>query len=102
MQKKGSLKAKEEIILDENILAKGHEYFAIGGLSISPDNKWLAYGVDTVSRRVYEIHFKNLKTGKTLPATIKIRVVRRGRTITKPCFTQAKMKSRFLGKNLAA
>ena len=70
-RKKGSLKAEEEIILDENILAKGHEYFAIGGLSISPDNKWLAYGVDTVSRRVYEIHFKNLKTGKTLPTTIK-------------------------------
>ena len=50
---------------------KGHEYFAIGGLSISPNNSWLAYGVDTVSRRIYEIFFKNLNTGETLTTSIK-------------------------------
>jgi len=69
-RKKGSLDAKEEILLDENILAKGHDYFSIGGLSISPNNKWLAYGVDTVSRRVYEIRFKNLESGDILDETI--------------------------------
>ena len=70
-RKKGSLDSNEEIILDENILAKGHDYFAIGGRTVSPNNRWLAYGVDTLSRRIYEIHFKNLETGEILQTTIK-------------------------------
>ena len=69
-RKKGSLDAEEEIILDENALAEGYDYFSIGGMSISPDNKWLAFGVDTVSRRVYEVRFKNLKTGDILATSI--------------------------------
>ena len=69
-RKQGSLDAEEEIILDENALAKGYDYFSIGGMSISPDNKWLAFGVDTVSRRVYEVRFKNLKTGDILSTSI--------------------------------
>ena len=39
-------------------------------MSISPNNRWLAFGVDTVSRRVYEVHFKNLDTGDVLDVTI--------------------------------
>ena len=69
-RKKGSLDGHEEILLDENILADGFDYFAIGGRRVSPDNKWLAYGVDTLSRRIYEIHFKNLETGEVLETTI--------------------------------
>ena len=69
-RKKGSLDGKEEILLDENVLAEGHDYFAIGGMSISPDNQWLAYGVDTVSRRRYTVHFKNVSTGDVLDQTI--------------------------------
>lgn len=69
-RKKGSLDAAEEIILDENELAEGHDYFAARGLNISPDNQWLAYGVDTLSRRFYTLYFKNLKTGETLDTTI--------------------------------
>ena len=69
-RKKGSLDAEEEIILDENTLAEGYDYFSIGGMSISPDNKWLAFSVDTVSRRVYEVRFKNLKTGDILATSI--------------------------------
>ena len=69
-RKKESLESEEEIILDENKLAKGYDYFAIGGRVISPDNNWLAYGVDTVSRRIYDIYFKNLKTGEVLGQTI--------------------------------
>ena len=69
-RKKGSLDEQEEILLDENILADGFDYFAIGGRRVSPDNKWLAYGVDTLSRRIYEIHFKNLETGEVLETTI--------------------------------
>jgi len=69
-RKKGSLDGKEEILLDENVLAEGHDYFAIGGMSVSPDNQWLAYGVDTVSRRRYIVHFKNVSTGDVLDQTI--------------------------------
>ena len=69
-RKKRSLDSNEEIILDENVLADGNDYFAIGGLSVSPNNKWLAYGVDILSRRIYEIYFKNLETGEILETTI--------------------------------
>ncbi len=63
-RKKGSLDAKEEILLDVDAMAEGHPYFAATGFNISPDNKLLAYGIDTVSRRQYIIHVKNLETGE--------------------------------------
>ncbi len=65
-RKKENLEAPEEVLLDVNQMAEGHEYYAIGGSSVSPDNKILAYGVDTVSRRNYTIYFKNLETGELL------------------------------------
>ena len=66
-RKKGDLEAEEEIMLNVNEMAEGYDYFNVARLSVSPDNKWLAYGVDTVSRRLYTIHFKNLETGELLP-----------------------------------
>ncbi|HAF30457.1 MAG TPA: oligopeptidase B [Bacteroidales bacterium] len=63
-RKKGSLDSEEEIMLNVNEMADGYEYYHINGLSISPDNKLLAYGVDTISRRMYTIHVKNLETGE--------------------------------------
>lgn len=63
-RKKGSLDAKEEVLLDVDAMAEGHTYFAAVGFSISDDNKLLAYGIDTVSRRQYIIHIKNLETGE--------------------------------------
>ena len=69
-RKKGSLDSKEEILLDENVLAKGHDYFAVGGMDVSPDNQRMSYGVDPVSRRIYTIYFKNLVTGDVLKETI--------------------------------
>ena len=63
-RKKGSLSAKEEVLLDVDELAKGHAYYSAAGFSISPDNNLLAYGVDQVSRRQYTIHVKNLETGE--------------------------------------
>ena len=69
-RKKESLDGEEEILLDENVLAKGHDYFAVGGLDVSPDNQWMSYGVDLVSRRIYTIYFKNLVTGDVLKQTI--------------------------------
>ncbi len=69
-RKKGSLDSPEEIILDENKLAEGYDYFAVSGMNVSPDNEWLAFGVDTLSRRFYEVHFKNLRSGDILEQTI--------------------------------
>ncbi len=65
-RKKESLSAKEEILFDCNQLAKGHSYFQLGGLSISPDNKLASFSLDTVGRRIYTIQVKNLQTGKIL------------------------------------
>jgi len=69
-RKKGSLDAEEEVMLDGNELAGGYDYFSVGGMSVSPDNNWLAYGIDTLSRRFYTIHFKNLSTRNVLKQTI--------------------------------
>ena len=69
-RKKGKLEAAEEVMLNGPLMAEGHGFFAIGGWSVSPDNKLLAYGVDTVSRRKYTLHFKNLVTGQALPDEI--------------------------------
>jgi oligopeptidase B len=63
-RKKDSLEGEEEILLNGNEMAEGHDYFSVGGLTVSDDNKMLAYGVDTVSRRLYTIYFKNLETGE--------------------------------------
>ncbi len=71
-RKKESLDNEEEVMLDGNAMAEGHSYFQIGGLSVSPDNKMLVYGVDTVSRRKYTLHFKNLETSETLEENIPI------------------------------
>ncbi len=71
-RKKGSLDAKEEIMLDVNEMAKGYAYYQLVGLNVSEDNKLLAFGVDTVSRRKYTIYVKNLETGELLPDKISI------------------------------
>lgn len=55
--------AEEELLFDCNELAKGHNYFHLRGINISPDNQWVAYGTDTVGRRIYTIYIKNLQTG---------------------------------------
>ncbi len=69
-RKKESLDAEEEIILNVNELAEGHDYYSAAALNVSPDNKILAFGEDIVSRRIYTIRFKNLETGEFLPDRI--------------------------------
>jgi oligopeptidase B len=69
-RKKGSLEAKEEIMFDCNEMAKGQSYFNLSGISISEDNKWVAFGVDLLSRRQYTIQIKNLETGEILPVKL--------------------------------
>jgi oligopeptidase B len=65
-----SLEAEEEIILDVNELAKDHPYCQVSGIAISPNQKMMAYGIDTVGRRIYQIRFKNLDSGNHLEDTI--------------------------------
>ncbi|MDV7140497.1 S9 family peptidase [Maribacter sp. TH_r10] len=61
---KGTLEAPEEIMFDCNVLAEGHDFFNLGGIAISPDNKLAVFGIDTVSRRQYTVQIKNLETGE--------------------------------------
>jgi oligopeptidase B len=63
-RKEGSLNGAEEIMLNGNEMGQGKSYFAISGYEVSDDNQTLAYGVDSVSRRLYTLRFKNLKTGQ--------------------------------------
>ncbi|WP_353127030.1 S9 family peptidase [Parapedobacter pyrenivorans] len=69
-RKKGSLDAPEEVLLDVDKMAEGYPYYNATGFNMSPDNKLLAYGVDTVSRRQYTIHVKDLETGTILADAI--------------------------------
>ncbi|MCB0694410.1 MAG: S9 family peptidase [Lewinellaceae bacterium] len=69
-RKKDQLEAEEEILLDVNQLAAPHAYYQVGGRAISHDNRILAFGEDTVSRRIFTIRFKDLKTGELLPDQI--------------------------------
>ncbi|MDH3795652.1 MAG: S9 family peptidase [Flavobacteriaceae bacterium] len=67
---KDNLDAEEEIMFNCNELAKGHEFFNLRGVNVSPDNTLAAFGVDTVSRRKYHIQIKNLSTGEIYPDKI--------------------------------
>lgn len=68
--KKDAPEAAEEVLLNVNQMAEGHAYFQVSGLEVSPDQNLLAYGEDTVSRRLYTLRFKNLATGDPLPDAI--------------------------------
>ena len=59
--------SQEEVMLNGPEMAKAYNYFSIAGRNVSPDNKLLSFGIDTVSRRNYTIYFKNLKSGELLP-----------------------------------
>jgi oligopeptidase B len=69
-RKKGSMDASEEILLDVNDMAKGHSYYNLNGLNISEDNRLISFGVDTLSRRMYTIHVKDLETGEIMDEKI--------------------------------
>ncbi len=69
-RKKESLEAEEEIVLNVNEMAEGFSYYNVAGYSVSPDNKMLAFGVDTLSRRIYTVYFKNLETNEILEEKI--------------------------------
>ncbi len=69
-RKKGSLTAAEEILFDCNKMAEGHAYFKLGGLSVSENNKFISFAMDTVGRRIYTVQIKDLETDRILPDKI--------------------------------
>jgi len=66
LRRKSDLNSKDQILFDCNLLAEGYEYFNLSNIKISPNNKFAAYSVDTLSRRLYTIRIKNLHTGEVL------------------------------------
>lgn len=66
-RRKGALDQAEEILLNGNELAEGHEFFSIGGWAVSSAQDIVAYAVDTQGRRIHTTYFKNLRTGELLP-----------------------------------
>jgi oligopeptidase B len=69
-RKRESLDADEEIMLDVNKMAEGHDYYAVRGTNVSSGQDVVAYAVDTVGRRKYTVHFRNLTSGEDLPDTL--------------------------------
>jgi oligopeptidase B len=68
-RKKGSLEAKEEVLLDLNELAKGHKFVGLGAFVVSDDQNLLAYSTDYVGFRQFSLHVKDLRTGEILSDT---------------------------------
>src|SRR5690606_9548005 len=56
----------EEVLLDLNVLAEGHDFFSLGGSALSPDDTLIAYSSDVVGDERYTIRVKDLTTGNLL------------------------------------
>jgi len=69
-RKRGTIEAKEEVLLDLNEMAKGLKYFALSAYDVSDDGDLLAYSTDTTGYRQYTLHVKDLRTGQMLPEKI--------------------------------
>jgi oligopeptidase B len=69
-RRKATLDAPEQIVLDANERAAGHEYYQLGAVELSLNQEWLAFCEDTVGRREYTLRFKNLRSGETLADAI--------------------------------
>jgi len=68
-RKKGPVSAPEELLLDLNLLAHGHNYFSLGIVKLSPDHRFLAYAFDTEGSEEYVLAVKDLETGELLRDT---------------------------------
>lgn len=65
-RRKGGMEAPEEILLDGNALAEGHEFFQIGNYEVSPDGRLVAWLEDTVGRRQFTLKIKEIASGSVL------------------------------------
>ncbi len=66
----GNSRPNEQILLDVNLLADGHEYCGVASVEASPNARLLAYAVDLVGRRKYTVHVLDLESARLLPDTI--------------------------------
>ena len=62
--------AAEQLLFDVNAMAAGKDYYAVGGRTVSQDNRMVVYGDDTNGRRQYTLRVKDLDTGETLADSI--------------------------------
>jgi oligopeptidase B len=69
-RKQGSVEAPEEVMLDVNRIAEGHDFCSVRGAAVSPDSRFLAWALDTVGRRKYTIYFTDLETGEVMADVI--------------------------------
>jgi oligopeptidase B len=65
-RKKGTLEAPEEIVLDQNDLAAGKKFHALGGMDVSPDGSKLLYLEDLTAFREYTLHVRDLAQGRNI------------------------------------
>jgi oligopeptidase B len=70
IRRKDSLEAPDELLFDCNQMAEGYSYFKLTGISVSPDNTKVSYGLDTLGRRQYTLHIKDLITKEVFPERI--------------------------------
>jgi oligopeptidase B len=68
--RKAAAGGADQLILDENELAKGKDYFRLGAAEVSPDGKLLAYAYDDNGSERFDLHIRNLETGEELPDII--------------------------------
>lgn len=59
-----TMDAAEEVLLDGNLRADGQSHYQLGSMAVSPDNRWLAWTEDTIGRRQYELHIRDLESGE--------------------------------------
>ncbi len=65
-RRKGTMDAPEQVMLDLNVLATGHNFYQVGDREVSPNQNLLAYAEDAVGRRQFVLKVKDLATGKVL------------------------------------
>jgi oligopeptidase B len=69
-RRQGSMEAPEQVILDGNELAKGHDYFDLGYVERSPDENLVAYAADFNGSEVHELRFRDMNAGVDLPDVV--------------------------------
>lgn len=69
-RKRGGLDAAEEVLLDQNALAEGHDFTELGAVRVSPDHRLLAFSVDHSGDEHFTLRIKDLASGQLLPDEI--------------------------------
>ncbi len=71
MPREGAGEAEEEVLLDADAEAKGHKFFSLGAAEHSPDHRWLAWSADLKGSEYYDLHIRDLETGRDAETVIR-------------------------------